>query len=49
LIQFGIRPVLDWMRHENHRGIKAKRLALGRSRINEFRRRDTDCWNAAGL
>jgi hypothetical protein len=37
------------MRHENHCGIKAKCLALGRSRINEFGRRDTNGWNAAGL
>jgi hypothetical protein len=37
------------MRYENHCRIKAKRFALGCSRINEFGRRDANGWNAAGL
>jgi hypothetical protein len=37
------------MRHENHRGVEAKRLALRRCGVNEFRGGDTDGWNAAGF
>lgn len=49
LIQFSIRPVLDWVRHENHCGVEAKRRPLSRSGVNEFRSGDANGWNASGL